>query len=137
MSLFWLAFLSICMVKSAEKVGCILHIDDAVMGITILAVGTSLPDCLASIAVAKTGRGNMAVCNALGSNIFDILIALCLPWVLSICIYRQPIHVGSDVRFQYFFFIIYFVFYFIFIFLFFYYYFNYQIEIIIFFNFNF
>lgn len=86
MSLFWLGVLTTGMVKWTEQLGCILGISDAVMGVTFLAVGTSMPDCLTSIFVAQTGRGNMAVCNALGSNIFDILFALCLPWVFSACL---------------------------------------------------
>ena len=42
-------------------------------GLTVLAVGTSLPDCLSSIIVARRGRINMSVSNALGSNVFDLV----------------------------------------------------------------
>jgi Ca2+/Na+ antiporter len=65
LSLVWLGVLSYWMVSWTETIGCILNIDDAVMGVTLLAIGTSTPDCLTSIAIYKTGRGNMAVCNAL------------------------------------------------------------------------
>ena len=65
MSLAWLAVFSTMMVKWTEEIGCVLGIEDAIMGVTFLAVGTSMPDCLTSIFVARTGRGNMAVCNAL------------------------------------------------------------------------
>ena len=41
------------------------------MGLTILAIGSSLPDCFSSIFAAKHGMGEMAVSNALGSNIFE------------------------------------------------------------------
>ncbi|MDP2669609.1 MAG: hypothetical protein Q8O99_00965 [bacterium] len=41
-----------------------------------MAAGTSVPDLLSSVIVAKQGRGDMAVTNALGSNIFDICICL-------------------------------------------------------------
>ena len=53
------------------------------MGLTFLAVGTSLPDALSSIFVARSGSGAMAISNVFGSNIFDILIALGLSWFLS------------------------------------------------------
>jgi len=53
---------------------------DAVMGLTLLAAGTSIPDALSSIAVAKRGHGDMAVSSSIGSNIFDILIGLPIPW---------------------------------------------------------
>lgn len=101
LSLIWLAILSTCMVNWTEKMGCILGISDAVMGVTFLAIGTSLPDCLTSIFVARGGRGSMAVSNALGSNIFDILLALCLPWVLSAAIHKgQVINVVSPTLYQ-------------------------------------
>jgi len=96
MSLVWLAVFTALMVKWTEEIGCILGIEDAIMGVTFLALGTSMPDCLTSIFIARTGRGNMAVCNALGSNIFDILLALSLPWALSTVITRAPVVVRSD-----------------------------------------
>lgn len=100
LSLAWLGVFSTFMVKWTEKIGCILGISDAIMGVTFLAIGTSMPDCLTSIFVARTGRGNMAVCNALGSNIFDILLALCLPWALSTIISGTPVDVVSDTLVQ-------------------------------------
>jgi Ca2+/Na+ antiporter len=42
--------------------------------------GVSVPDALSSIAVIKEGYGDMAVSNAVGSNVFDILVCLGLPW---------------------------------------------------------
>merc|ERR1712063_59871 len=96
MSLVWLAVFTALMVKWTEEIGCILGIEDAIMGVTFLALGTSMPDCLTSIFIARTGRGNMAVCNALGSNIFDILLALSLPWVISILLTGQPVSVHSE-----------------------------------------
>merc|ERR1712232_1172232 len=45
--------------------------------------GTSIPDALGSIAVAKSGEGDMAVANALGSNVFDILVGLGVPWMIA------------------------------------------------------
>ena len=47
-----------------------------IMGLTLLAGGTSIPDAMSSIAVAKRGKGDMAVSSSLGSNVFDILIGL-------------------------------------------------------------
>jgi sodium/potassium/calcium exchanger 2 len=52
------------------------------MGLTILAAGTSVPDLLSSVIVAKQGHGDMAVSSSIGSNIFDILVGLPLPWLL-------------------------------------------------------
>ncbi|TNN77888.1 Sodium/potassium/calcium exchanger 4 [Liparis tanakae] len=57
------------------------------MGITFLAAGTSVPDCMASVIVARQGLGDMAISNSIGSNVFDILVGLGLPWTLqTLCI---------------------------------------------------
>jgi len=74
--LVWLAILTFICVDSAEKMGNCLKISEDVMGLTILAIGSSLPDCFSSILAAKQGKGEMAVSNALGSNVFDINICI-------------------------------------------------------------
>lgn len=51
------------------------------MGLTFLAAGTSVPDLLSSVIVAKMGEGDMAVSSSLGSNIFDVLVGLPVPWL--------------------------------------------------------
>jgi Ca2+/Na+ antiporter len=53
------------------------------MGLTFLAAGTSVPDTLASVLVARQGVGDMAVSNSIGSNVFDILLGLAAPWALQ------------------------------------------------------
>jgi len=78
--------LSYFMVTLMEKIGCAWGISSFIMGITFLAMGTSVPDALGSIAVAKEGEGDMAVSNAIGSNVFDICIGLGLPWVIATAI---------------------------------------------------
>lgn len=80
LSLLWMSFLAYFMVWMIVIIGHTLGIPDAVMGGTFIAAGLSVPDALSSIAVIKRGYGNMAVSNAIGSNIFDILICLGLPW---------------------------------------------------------
>jgi len=82
-SIFWIGFLSWFMVEWAGVIGCVLKVPPVAMGITVLAAGTSIPDALGSIAVAKQGQGNMAVSNAIGSNVFDILVGLGFPWLLT------------------------------------------------------
>lgn len=81
LSIIWIGVLCWFMVEFATKIGCILSIPPAVMGITVLAIGTSVPDALGSIIEAKQGKADMAVANAVGSNIFDILLGLGLPWM--------------------------------------------------------
>ena len=76
MSIFWIGVLSYYMVEWASKLGCMLNIHPAIMGCTLLAAGTSVPDAIGSLIVAKNGQGDMAVSNAIGSNVFDILLGL-------------------------------------------------------------
>ena len=77
----WVGIFSGMMVDWATSIGCVVGIPDAVMGLTFLAAGTSVPDLLTSVVVAKQGHGDMAVSSSIGSNIFDVLVGLPLPWL--------------------------------------------------------
>ena len=44
------------------------------MGLTFLAAGTSVPDLITSVLVAKQGKGDMAVSSSVGYNIFDVTV---------------------------------------------------------------
>lgn len=78
-SLVWLALCAYCMVVWTTIVGATLGICDYIMGLTVLAAGTSIPDALSSMYMAKEGRGDMAISSSIGSNVFDILVGLPLP----------------------------------------------------------
>lgn len=95
-SVFWIGVLSYFMVTWASKLGCIWNIHPAVMGVTILAAGTSVPDAIGSLLVARDGHGDMAVSNAIGSNVFDILLGLGVPWVMGAAIYGGDVEVDAD-----------------------------------------
>jgi len=69
------------MVGWAETIGNTVGIDTFIMGLTFLAAGTSVPDLLSSVIVARMGEGDMAVSSSIGSNIFDILVGLPVPWI--------------------------------------------------------
>jgi len=81
--LVWLGVLTFVCVDAAEKMGNCLHINEDVMGLTLLAIGSSLPDCFSSVLAAKQGKGEMAVSNALGSNVFDINICIGVSFLTS------------------------------------------------------
>ena len=74
--------------------GSTLGIPDTVMGLTFMAAGVSVPDALSSLAVVKEGYGDMAVSNAVGSNVFDILICLGLPWFIQTALIKPGSHVN-------------------------------------------
>ncbi len=82
LSIMWIGFFSYWMVWWAESAGFVLNIPSEVMGLTFLAAGTSVPDLLSSIAVARKGLGDMAVSSSIGSNIFDVTVGLPIPWLL-------------------------------------------------------
>jgi len=82
-SIIWIGAICHFMVEWAVEVGDINGVSKAVMGLTVLSAGTSIPDAISSILVAKRGLGDMAVSNALGSNVFDILLGLGLPYLIS------------------------------------------------------
>lgn len=48
------------------------------MGLTFLAAGTSIPDLITSVIVARKGFGDMAVSSSVGSNIFDVTVGYVL-----------------------------------------------------------
>ncbi|XP_043930584.1 sodium/potassium/calcium exchanger 4 [Protopterus annectens] len=93
-STLWIAIFSYIMVWMVTVIGYTLGIPDVIMGITFLAAGTSVPDCMASLIVARQGLGDMAVSNSIGSNVFDILVGLGVPWGLQTIV----INFGSFVK---------------------------------------
>ncbi len=96
MSIVFLAVLSFALVEAAIGIGHILNINPTIIALTVLAAGTSIPDLLSSIIVAKQGRGDMAVSNAVGSNIFDILFCLGVPWFIVILMNGGTISVATE-----------------------------------------
>lgn len=89
--------LSWILVDSAIIFANAVGIPPVVVALTILAGGTSAPDLISSIVVSKQGRGDMAIANAVGSNIFDILVGLGLPWLIALLFLGKPvIEVGTS-----------------------------------------
>ncbi|XP_076681281.1 putative sodium/potassium/calcium exchanger CG1090 isoform X2 [Andrena cerasifolii] len=93
-SMIWISFYSYIMVWMITIIGSTLGIPDTVMGLTFVAAGVSVPDALSSLAVIKEGLGDMAVSNAVGSNVFDILVCLGLPWFIQTAMIQPGSHVN-------------------------------------------
>lgn len=89
MSVLWIGLISVVTTDAASKVGACANLDGSTMGLTILAAGSSVPDTFSSVFVAKTGHLDMAVSNAFGSNIFDLMVGLGLPWLLDIVLFSK------------------------------------------------
>ncbi|XP_077331345.1 sodium/potassium/calcium exchanger 2 isoform X2 [Lithobates pipiens] len=96
-SITWIAIFSYLMVWWAHQVGETIGITEEIMGLTILAAGTSIPDLITSVIVARKGLGDMAVSSSVGSNIFDITVGLPMPWLLFSIFHRmKPVAVSSN-----------------------------------------
>jgi len=85
-SVFWfLVGLLVLMASSrmvvwgAVEVAHALGVSDLVIGLTIVAIGTSLPELVASITSALKGEADMAIGNVIGSNMFNLLAVLAMP----------------------------------------------------------
>lgn len=61
-------------VEGASSVATRFHIPSLIIGLTIVAMGTSLPECAVSITASVTGNNTLAISNAVGSNIFNLMV---------------------------------------------------------------
>ncbi|MBD5781308.1 calcium/sodium antiporter [Pelagicoccus sp. NFK12] len=90
MSFFWL-FLGLAillassrsMVWGAVEIATLLGVSDLVIGLTIVAVGTSLPELASSIAAARKGEHDIVIGNIIGSNMFNTLAVVGIAAVIS------------------------------------------------------
>lgn len=71
------------LVDSAVFIAKYFGISDLVIGLTIIAIGTSLPELAASIAAVRKGEDDLALGNIIGSNIFNLLAVLAMPGLIS------------------------------------------------------
>lgn len=79
----WIGVTSYILVWMVTIIGYTFMIPDTVMGLSLVAFGSSVPDCLSSLFVAQKGDGDMAVSHTVGSNVFDILLCLGIPWLVK------------------------------------------------------
>jgi Ca2+/Na+ antiporter len=96
LSIGLISLLSWLLVKSAVGISAALGIPELLIGITIVAVGTSVPDLISSVIVARQGRPGMAINNAIGSNTFDILVGLGLPFLIYSVIREDKINLRAE-----------------------------------------
>ena len=67
------------LVHSCVDIGHLLGISDLVMGLTVIAIGTCLPELVTSIVAAVKGADDIAIGNILGSNMFNLLAVMIFP----------------------------------------------------------
>lgn len=81
-------------VESAINIAGALGMSEALIGITVIAIGTSIPDIMTSIVAARRNQMGIAIGNLIGSNIFNILL------ILSVSAMISPIPVETATQFD-------------------------------------
>jgi cation:H+ antiporter len=81
-------------VWGASSVATFLGISELVIGLTVIAIGTSLPELAASVTSALKGHHDIALGNIIGSNLFNILL------VMGIAGSIQPISLGETIFYR-------------------------------------
>ena len=71
------------LVWSAVEIAQFFGLSDLVIGLTVVAVGTSLPELAASVAAARKNEHDIAIGNVVGSNLFNLLGVMALPGVIA------------------------------------------------------
>ncbi|RTR40636.1 calcium/sodium antiporter [Shewanella canadensis] len=71
------------MVQGAVGIAKAYHLSDLVIGLTIIAIGTSLPELAACVAGVLKKEDDLAIGNIVGSNLFNILAVLALPGIIA------------------------------------------------------
>lgn len=77
-------------VDGSSSVAKLLKIPSIIIGLTIVACGTSLPEAAVSISAAMKGSNEIALSNVIGSNLFNLLV------VIGVCSVIKPIGVSKD-----------------------------------------
>lgn len=79
--LIWAADL---LISQSEKIALRLNISEFIIGSTLIAIGTSLPEMAASIAASSSDRPDIAIANVIGSNIINITLILAMVFLIAV-----------------------------------------------------
>ena len=97
-SLIWFAVGLVVLLASARivvwgavEIATLMGVSELVIGLTIVAIGTSLPELVASIVSVRKGEADLAIGNVIGSNMFNMLAVLSMPALI------RPGAFGGDI----------------------------------------
>lgn len=85
MSMVWLALFAFSVIAACDGIHAEFGISTKVLGFTVAAAGTSFPNVISGMVVARQGKTTMAVANALGANVQNVFLALAIPWAIKAC----------------------------------------------------
>lgn len=77
-------------VEGSSSVAKRLHVPSIIIGLTIVAMGTSLPETAVSVSASLTGNNELAVSNVVGSNIFNLMV------VIGVCAVLATVNVAKE-----------------------------------------
>ena len=77
-------------VEGSSSVAKRLHVPSIIIGLTIVAMGTSLPETAVSVSASVTGNNELAVSNVVGSNIFNLMV------VIGVCAMIATVNVAKE-----------------------------------------
>lgn len=80
------------LVRGSSNIAKRFHISELIIGLTIVSIGTSLPELMITISSAQKGATDLIIGNAVGSNICNLLL------ILGITAYLRPIELEKDVK---------------------------------------
>ena len=80
-----------CLLSGASEIALVFGVSEALIGLSIVAVGTSLPELTVSVIATIRGHADVAVGNVLGSNIFNIL------GILAVSAIVQPLSLSTQI----------------------------------------
>ena len=102
-SLLWLVVGLVLLIVSsrmlvwgAVNIAQALGVSDLLIGLTIVAIGTSLPELASSIAAARRGENDLAVGNVIGSNLFNTLVVVGIAAVIAPINAMEPAVLSRD-----------------------------------------
>merc|ERR1711871_418095 len=81
--------------KLVTQLVYVLGVPQSLSGMTLIALGAEIPDCVASMALAKKGEGPAAISNCLNSQIINLLVGLGLPYLIYDIVHGHALHLGK------------------------------------------
>ncbi|MBQ5674586.1 MAG: calcium/sodium antiporter [Lachnospiraceae bacterium] len=82
-------------VNAATNIALAFNVSERIIGLTIVALGTSLPELMTSVTAARKGKADIAIGNVVGSNIFNILFVVATTAVITPVVYAESFLVDS------------------------------------------
>ncbi|MCA9787968.1 MAG: sodium:calcium antiporter, partial [Candidatus Cloacimonetes bacterium] len=84
------------LLRGAVGLATLLRLTPAIIGLTVVAAGTSVPELAVSAMAAWKGQADIAVANVIGSNIFNITV------ILGLCVLIRPLQItGNTIKLEY------------------------------------